>query len=217
MLTSHVSSTVPVAKSRFHVRPPVLALAGITLGIAIGVGLTWAETRDKPLEFTHRAVPAEPTVKTIVIDPIDDEGKAGSVRGVMGQKYFEAPIEGGSSPSENGLRFEFTAPAELLGLDLSIDINDPRMTLAEFAVGVNPEEGWGWDGQAFDRRADWLMMTSWSNRPLHPGQIDETITLPEGVEVGAGDFIGLVGWLGGSGTGGPLRVSPELVVLYRWL
>jgi hypothetical protein len=135
----------------------------------------------------------------------------------MGQRFFERPVNlEATTPADQQLRFRFTAPAEILLLDLSVDINDPRMTLAEFAVGVNAVGGWGWDGQEFDRSADWLLMASWSDNPRSPGSIDETVRLP-GVTVAAGDFVGLYAWLGGNGTGGPLRVSPELIILYRWL
>jgi hypothetical protein len=60
-------------------------------------------------------------------------------------------------------------------------------------------------------------MTSWSRPPRTPGAIDETVSLPPGVQVDAGDFVGISGWMGGVGEGDPLRVSPEIVVLYRWL
>jgi len=95
---------------------------------------------------------------------------------------------------------------------LCVDINDPRATLVEFAAGINATRGYGQY-----RSADWLMHASWTRYARTPGEIDETAVLPEGVEVAAGDFVGIGAWMGGVGRGDPIRVSPEVVVLYRWL
>jgi hypothetical protein len=152
-----------------------------------------------------------PRIKTMRVDPSGDLDKAGSVHGVMAWRFFEVPVAP-SERCEEELRFKFTAPARILQIDLSIDINDPRLNLVEFAAGINSTEGYGQY-----RSADWLMQASWSRRPLTPGEIDETVTLPPGVEVARGDFVGITCWMGGVGRGDPLRVSPEVIVLYRWL
>jgi hypothetical protein len=121
------------------------------------------------------------------------------------------------SQSDDQLRFTFTQPAEIRQIDVSVDISDRRAILVEFAVGINTAEGYGFDGRGFDRSANWLMHASWGQSPLGRGEIDETATLPAGVEVARGDVVGVSAWLGGVGSGDPISVSPEVVILYRWL
>jgi hypothetical protein len=200
-------------------RALVLVGSGLLVGLAIAAVLVVrANGAEGPLTFEHGEFAPEPRVKVIRVERSDDAGKAGSVRGVMGQRWFTASAGvPGLEPSDEQLRLVFSAPAEIVALDLSVDINDPRLTLVEFAVALNAADGWGWDGREFDRRADWLLMASWSANPQTHGAIDESVALPEGVQVAAGEFVALTGWLGSKGAGSPVRVSPELIVLYRWL
>jgi len=159
----------------------------------------------------HKNPGPDPPIKEIEVDPADDAGKAGTVHGVMGWRFFEIPPSS-FAPSDDELRFVFGAPAQILQVDISVDIADPRATLLEFAAGINATHGYGQY-----RSADWLMHVSRFRDPRTPGEIDETVVLPEGVEVAAGDFVGIVAYMGGVGGGDPVRVSPEVVVLYRWL
>ena len=163
------------------------------------------------LLLRHASRDLDQRIKTFVVDPADDAAKSGSVHGIMGWRFFEIPA-GTTDPSDRQLRFKFTAPAEIRQIDVSVDIGDPRLTLVEFAVGINTFAGYG-----LSRATDWLLHTSWSRMSADAGRIDETAVLPRGVEVDAGDSVGVVAWLGGRGRGDPLRVSPEVVVLYRWL
>ena len=133
------------------------------------------------------------------------------MHGAASQRYFEFP-PGGHGRSQNELRFVFTRPAEIHQVDISVDVNDPRLFLVEFIAGINARQKYG-----VYREADWLMHASWSRAPGSPGAIDETASLPAGVVVGAGDFLGVFAYMGGGGAGDPLRVSPEVVVLYSWL
>ena len=159
----------------------------------------------------HKNPGPDPPIKEIEVDPAADANKAGDVHGVMGWRFFEIPAST-IGPSDDQLRFVFTAPAQILQVDISVDIADPRAILLEFAAGINATRGYGQY-----RSADWLMHVSWVRHPRTPGEIDETVVLPEGVEVGAGDFVGVGAYMGGVGGGDPVRVSPEVVVLYRWL
>jgi hypothetical protein len=198
------------------VRPGTAALAGLAAGALVGVTATGLATRGDAADagyvptIYHESPNPDPRVKVLVVDPADDRGKAGIVRGVQGWRFFEIPA-GTTGRCPHELRFTFTAPAEILQIDLSVDIGDPRANLVEFAAAINSRQGYGQH-----RFADWLMQASWtSSTPA--GFIDETVTLPPGVQVRAGDFVGVSGWLGGIGRGDPLRVSPEVTVLYRWL
>jgi hypothetical protein len=192
----------------------VAGLAGLAFGMAVGVGLTYAAMRTEPVEVRHTPDPYdEPGLKTIRVSPQDDVGKSGVVHGVMGWRFFEYP-PGGHGESGDELRFLFTRPAEIRQVDISVDLNDPRLTLVEFAIGIKSER-YGFSSGVFDRGADWLMHISWSG--ASPDEIDETAQLPDGVIVGRGEYLNVGAYLGGVGTGDPLRVSPEVVVLYRWL
>lgn len=187
-----------------------VTLAAVAAGLVI-VANSGESTPRAEIYLEHTDPNPDPRVKTMRVDPAADRGKAGSVHGVMAWRFFEIPV-GTTQRCEEELRLVYTAPAEILQIDLSIDINDPRLWLVEFAAGINSKGGYGQY-----RSADWLMQASWSRRPGTPGEIDETTMLPPGVEVAAGDFVGITCWLGGVGRGDPLRVSPEVIVLYRWL
>jgi hypothetical protein len=150
-----------------------------------------------------------PSVKTVIVKKSEDERKAGRVHGVMGQQYFRmAPETHGVSDQ---LRFVFTARAEILSIDVSADIGDLRAWLVEFAVGINNA-----DGYDFQRRADMLMHVSWVAEGSTSRHVDETVRLPPGVEVASGDFVGVGAYIG-AGEGGSVSVSPEIILLYRWL
>lgn len=202
-------------------RTAVFVAAGVLLGLGLATALAVAaDSSEEPsvITYVHPNLGPAPEVKVIRIDPRDDRGKAGSVRGVMGHRSFEfPPNEPATRPAYGLVRFVFTAPVEIVALDLSVDINDPRLQLVEFGVGLNAKNGWGWDGNYFDRRADWLLMASWSDTLPSAGSIDKNIVLPEGVQLAADEDVTLAGWIGGSGEGSALRVYPELLVLYRWL
>jgi hypothetical protein len=198
------------------VRPWPAALAGLAAGLLLGI-IAAAAAQDGSRSIYHDG-PSGPRVKTLTIDPADDADKPGRVHGVMGWRFFDVPL-GRSRQSQHELRFRFAAPAKILQMDLSVDITDPRASVVEFAAGINAEEGYGFDGRrrGFDRKASWLMHASWVRAPGAPAAIDETTRLPDGVRVRAGDFIAFGAWLGGRGAGDPIRVSPEIVILYRWL
>ena len=93
-------------------------------------------------------------------------------------------------------------------------LSDSRLRLVELAVGTN-SRGYGFSDGEFDREADWLAHVSWAGTP--PDEMEETTRFPDGVRVGRGDHVGVGAYLGGTGDGDPLRVSPEVVILYRWL
>ena len=192
----------------------VAGLVGLSLGMAAGVSLSYAAMKTEPLEVQHRPDPYDSPDRKI--DPRRSAGRRwqrGLVRGVMGWRFFEYPAsQDGESMDE--LRFQFTRPAEILQVDVSVDVNDPRLTLVEFAVGVNGRR-YGFSDGEFDRAADWLAHVSWSGVP--PDEMDETTRLPADVIVGRGDELTVGAYMGGTGGGDPLRVSPEVVVLYRWL
>ena len=151
-----------------------------------------------------------PSVKTIEVMQGDDTRKTGTTHGVMGHQFFRmAP---GKSGISDQLRFEFSAPAEIVAVDVSVDVSDRRARLVEFAVGVNNTVGYG-----FSRSADWLMHVSWVGHGKTSRHFDETVRLPRGVEVDSGDFVGVGAWISAAGGGDLVSVSPEVVLLYRWL
>lgn len=88
---------------------------------------------DPPLTYYYNRPNPDPVIKSLVIDPRDDVHKAGEVHGALGWRFFDVPA-GTSRASDNQMRFVFTAPAEILQVDISVDINDPRVTLVEFAA-----------------------------------------------------------------------------------
>ncbi len=180
--------------------------------IALGVVKAFdLDARHHDLVLYHKLSDPDPPIKVIEVDPAGDAHKAGNVHGVLGQRFFEIPVST-FGRSDDQLRFVFTAPARILQVDISVDINDPRLTLVEFAAGVNAPHGYG-----DERSADWFMHASWTRYARTLGEIDETAVLPEGVEVRAGDFVGIGAFLGSVGRGDSVRVSPEVVILYRWL
>jgi hypothetical protein len=195
------------------VRPWVTAVAGITAGVLVGVVATGIVLTDEPAVIEaghfHETENVDPRVKVIRVDPAGDRGKPGTVRGVVAWRFFELAL-GGSGVSPHQLRFEFTAPADILQIDVSADVNDPRLRLLEFVAGINVPDY----GRAQQREGDTFLHVSWSESP--PSQMDETVVLPEGAAVDAGDYVGVSAYMGGAGAGDPLRVSPEVVVLYRW-
>lgn len=187
----------------------VVALASISVAFILTDVLD--NTPAATVVAYHAEPDTDPRIKTFIVDPSADKRKAGRVRGVMGQRFFEIPA-GSSGPSDHQVRFDFNAPAEILQIDISVDIGDSRATLVEFAAAINSRQGYG-----LDRRADWLMHASWTRTTPGSGALEETTRLPDGVVVGKGDFVGISAWLGGVGVGDPIRVSPEVIVLYRWL
>lgn len=189
------------------------ALVGLAAGLLVGVavtGIALGESPDEPTVLPHFYETASPDspIKTLRIDPADDRGKSGTVRGVMGWRDFEVPV-GTWQVSEDHLRFQFLAPAEILQIDVSVDINDRRAHLVEFVAGINVPTY-----NPHSRAGDVFMHVSWSESSR--SQIDETVQLPEGAAVEAGDYVGVSAYMGGAGAGDPIRVSPEIVVLYRW-
>ncbi len=189
----------------------IVVLAGIAVAIVVATVFGLGGRSGASLVIYHKHPDPDPRIKVIEVDPAGDAGKAGDVHGVMGQRLFEIPVSTFQA-SDDQLRFVFTAPAQILQVDISVDIADPRATLVEFAAGINARRGYGQY-----RSADWLMHASWSRYARNLGEIDETAVLPDGVEVAAGDFVGIGAFLGGVGSGDPIRMSPEVVVLYRWL
>jgi hypothetical protein len=184
------------------------------LALLLGVGLTYGAMRFDPFETDLEADPYDtPAVKTIRVSPRADARKAGAVHGVMGWRYFEFPA-GDHGESNDELRFAFARPAEILQVDVSVDVSDSRLRLVELAVGINAT-GYGFSDGEFDRGTDWLAHVSWAGRA--PDEMEETTRLPEGVHVRSGDYVGVGAYLGGTGSGDPLRVSPEVVILYRWI
>jgi hypothetical protein len=111
-----------------------LVLAAVLLA-GLVAGLFLADKRATPA-FTHATDDPYGRIRTIRVDPATDRDKAGSVHGVMGWRFFEVPA-GTSGLCPDELRFEFSAPAEIRQIDVSIDINDPRLTLVEFAAAIN--------------------------------------------------------------------------------
>lgn len=150
-----------------------------------------------------------PEIKVVTVDPVDDVGKASPVHGVMAKHYFTVVGANGGAVSQDELRFEFAAPAEILQIDVSADIGATNLVLVEFAVGINAT------AYDFSRSADWLMHTTWVGKA--PGIIEETAAMPPGVQVAAGDFIGVSAWMRGNAGTGVSGTWPEVVVLYRWL
>lgn len=167
--------------------------------------------RDEPVSsvvrtIEKRAEPVAEDIDWIEVRRGDDADKAGANRGVIGQRFFTQD-DYTCGRSGDQLRFRFDEPATVLGVNISVDING-TLGLVEFVAGIGNETGYATD----DRDADWLLHTSWTGDA--PSQIDEHVVLPFGIDVAAGDYVGVGAWLCSVGTNG--RTSPEIIVWYRW-
>lgn len=196
----------------------VLCLA---LAAAVAV-VAWPEPDAAPQPAPVRGVvPEVQRAAWIDVTRAGDVGKPGVGRSVMGQVMMHQEART-SGPSPDSLRFRFDAPVEITGVMVSVDISGP--TLVEVAAGVNVEGPYGISDGHFDpdrenltrfAGRDWLIHTSDSNGGA-PSKIDEQVTLPVPVELAAGDWIAVDGWVGNESTE-PTRVSPEVIVFYRWV
>lgn len=176
---------------------------------------------------TAQADPAPPSMRTVLtptpdpywldVNPTEDAGKPGTARSVMGQLILSQEPRT-SGPSPDSLRFRFGAPVEVTGVVISVDIHGPQ--LVEVVASVNAEHPYGIEAPGDGRNQpfvarDWLLHTSDANDG-GPSKIDEQISLPEPVELAAGDWVGISAWLGNT-TITEQAVSPEVIVFYRWL
>lgn len=155
--------------------------------------------------------PGRQDIKTILIDSESDLQKQGTAFGGLAYHSFtQASATQGRSPDE--LRFVFDRPAAIRGVLISVDI-PTSFFLAEFAVGIGNSPAYG-----SYRSANWLLHASFSSTAGNGGHIDEHIILPDGVEIGPDDFLGVGAWLGSGGIGGTVHeVFPEIIVYYEWI
>lgn len=134
-----------------------------------------------------------------------DSDKPGAMRGVLKHIPFEQPPrQSGRTPSS--IRFRPDAPMEVVGVKLSIDIGDVRLT--EFTVAVNAENGYSTPAR------DTLMHVT----DLNDGSssIDEQVWFPEPFLLDAGDWAAVDAWVSNWSTRVGV-VSPEVILFYRWV
>lgn len=157
------------------------------------------------------AVPDEHNIESFTANPLSDADKASSIHGAMLQTILTQDARTtGTSPESIHLTFE--APAEIVGIAVSVDISSD-MSIVEVAAGINDERGYGQS-----RTADWLIHTSYAASDIRSGKIDESVWYGsgEGFAVKAGDHVAVGAWLSNVATNAS-GISPEVVVYYRWL
>lgn len=192
------------------VRTVLAVLVGVVLGM-LGLAIAARSTEHEPpaVQSVQRTLSPDPRGDIHVIDvrKADDAGEPGRVQGVLGWKFFDhTATEGGMSDDQ--LRFRFDSPARIHQVHVSVDMTDGSVGLAEYVVGRNVS-GYGESKQGETP----FTHVSWSRGTGHR-DIDHTAFLGDGVEVGAGDFVGVAAWMAGEV---PARTSPEVVILYEWL
>lgn len=144
-----------------------------------------------------------PTMQPVArqVSRANDTGKAGQMRSVMGQHRFSIAAAT-SAPSPDRLDFRFDAPAEILGVLVSVD--DRNLAMTEMAVGI--------DAHTYGIHArDWLIHTSATGKDT-----DEQVWFAEPFIVGPDNAVSVVAWLYNEQQA-ETWVSPEVIVYYRWI
>lgn len=161
----------------------------------------------RPPQVT-RADPGYQDVEWFDIRQADDADKPGDRHSALGHRAFTmSDFTCGRSGDE--LRFRFDAPAQVIGVDLSVDLGG-SMELVEVMVAAHGETGYHEE----DRSTDPLLHAGYVQGDGSPN-IEETVMLPYGVDLAAGDHITVGAWL--CSTGVDQEVHPEVIVFYRWL
>ena len=153
--------------------------------------------------------PGYQQLKIVEISRRNDAGKPGPTRSTL--QYVGLSQLGntqGRSPDE--LRLAFDSDARILGVHVSIDV-PPAFNVVEIMVGINNNPGY-----SPNIDADFLLHVSYANSTGTSGNLDETIWIPGGIELSAGDFVGVGGWIG-THAPEPVTVFPEIIVFYQWI
>ena len=118
-------------RRRLRIYALISALVASSLVVGVLAGRDWRPNVSATPEIL--APNPDPSVKTVDVDPAADVSKPSEVHGIMGWRFFDLPA-GSRGPSRDQLRFRFLAPAEIVQIDISVDISDLRAQLVEFAA-----------------------------------------------------------------------------------
>lgn len=185
-----------------------LLVAGLLAIFALGQ-FTPLASGQEPMEPVSPNEPGD--VHLYRVSKSRDAGKNSPSHGAIGYGLLSMPAQShGISPDT--IRFEFDAPAQILGVMVSVDIN-AKQTLVEVSGAIGDDIGYGVNADA-----DWLIHTSHASDGDRSGSIDEHVMFAPSVApvVEAGEPVSFGAWIVNRRTARD-GVVPEIIVYYRWL